>query len=125
MSLVKVAQRNKEGEKHPTRYYSKKQESAVAESLKGKKTKNSGATMFGGKADVLTNDFAIECKTKTTDSESISIKKSWIEKLKRESLFDGKSHYALAINFGSDSPNYYIIDEFSFQEYISSLEKNK
>lgn len=57
-----------------TRYFSDKQEKAVASACGGRQTKNSGATLFQ-KSDVLLEDFTIECKTKTTNSESISIKK--------------------------------------------------
>ena len=109
----------------PTRFYSKKQENSVAKAVGGKRTLNSGATMFGGKSDVLTHKFAVECKTKTADSDSISIKKEWIEKLNREALFDGKDHYAVAISFGPNSPNYYIIDEISFKEYLEFLENDE
>ena len=68
----------------PTRYYSNKQEKAVATAVNGKQTKNSGATPFQ-KGDVLTSgeqSFLLECKTKTTHSDSISIKKEWFEKNK-------------------------------------------
>ena len=41
-----LRERHREGEKKPTRYYSKKQEDQVAKSLGGKTTKNSGATLF-------------------------------------------------------------------------------
>ena len=53
MSVIETAQRNKEEQKKPTRYYSNKQEKKVAEVFKGFQTKNSGATKFGGKGDVL------------------------------------------------------------------------
>ena len=56
MGCIKVAERHKEGEKKPTRYYSDKQEKSVVKSLKGKQTKNSGATAFE-KGDVLSDDF--------------------------------------------------------------------
>ena len=59
---------------------------------------------------------SIECKTKTTLSDSISIKKDWLEKIKKESLFDGKRYYSLAFNFGPNQDNYYIIDsEFNLE----------
>ena len=74
MSVIETAQRNKEGQKKPTRYYSNKQEKKVADTYKGFQTKNSGATKFGGKGDVLIPGLmSIECKTKTTLSDSISL----------------------------------------------------
>ena len=68
--------RNKEGEvsKPSTRFYSKKQETAIAKATGGQRTPNSGATPWS-KGDVLTEQFLLEAKTKTTHSESISIKK--------------------------------------------------
>ena len=62
----------------PTRFYSKKQEDKVAKSLGGRRNLNSGATMFD-KGDVSLDNWLLECKTKTTPSESISIKKEWIQ----------------------------------------------
>ena len=72
-----VKQRQKDSDKPlPTRHFSKQQEKAVAKAVNGNPTANSGATDFGGKADVnVANLISIECKTKTTHSESISIKK--------------------------------------------------
>jgi hypothetical protein len=63
----------------PTRHFSNKQEQAVAKAIGGRQTPNSGAVTWI-KGDVLTkgaNGFLLECKTKTTASESISIKKEW------------------------------------------------
>lgn len=127
MPLIKTAIRNKEGEKKPTRYFSKKQENQVAEAVNGTRTKNSGATMFGGKSDVYIDGlFNIECKTKTTASKQITIHKEWLEKLVKESLFDGHPYSSLAFNFGPNEQNYYIINEELFTvlvEYLSSNNK--
>lgn len=101
----------------PTRYYSKKQENQVASKFGGERTLNSGATPFQ-KGDVSLENFMIECKTKTSASDSISIKKAWLEKNKSEALFMGKKYSALAFNFGPDEANYYIIDEYLFQTLL-------
>ena len=124
MSLVKIAQRTKEGESKPTRYYSTRQEKQVAKTLGGTRTKNSGATMFQ-KGDLTTDDWLIECKTKMSSSESMSIKKEWLEKNLKESLFMGKKYNALAFNFGPDESNYYIIDEQTFQCLVELFKENK
>lgn len=108
----------------PTRTYSKKQESEVAKKLNGNCTSNSGATAFQ-KSDVLTEKFALECKTKMSHSESITLHKEWLEKTDKESLFMGKPYSALVFNFGPDEKNYYVIDEYLFQDlidYITSKE---
>ena len=56
----------------------------------------------------------LECKTKTSPSESISIKKEWLVKNESERVFMGKKYSAIAFNFGPDENSYYIIDEFLF-----------
>ena len=117
-----LLEKSTDNENKPTRYFSKKQEDAVAEAIGGSRTLNSGATMFGGKSDVaIPNLFSIECKTKTSTSASISIKKDWLEKVKAEALFDHHPYQALAFNFGPDQDNYYIIDEYLFFELVEYL----
>lgn len=121
---MEFRQHRDNGDKKPTRYYSSKQENKVAKDVGGKTTANSGATMFD-KGDLKTDQFLIECKTKTSNSESISIKKEWLDKLKDESLFMKKKYEALIFNFGPDSKNYAIIDLELFnilQEYLKSME---
>ena len=119
-----LRQRVKEGESQkPTRYFSSKQEKAVAKAIGGRQTANSGATPWQ-KSDVLSEQFAVECKTKTTASDSISIKKEWFEKQKQEAVFMGKPYSAIVFNFGPDQENHYIIDEYLFQflqEKLSEL----
>ena len=122
---MKVGLRQRTSDKKPTRYYSSKQEKSVAKVVGGRQTANSGATMFGGKSDVSINNlFSIECKTKTTDSDSISIKKEWLEKLVKEALFDGHPYTALVFNFGPNGDNYYIIDEALFITLLNYLQHN-
>lgn len=121
MAMLKVAQ--KESDKKPTRYYSKKQETSIAKSLTGKVQKNSGATMFA-KGDVLTKKFLLEAKTKTTHAESITIKKEWFEKNTKETLVVGKPYSAVVFNFGPDEENHYIISEELFEMLLEYLENN-
>ena len=119
--IVGTAKRIKEGEaKKPTSFYSSRQEKTVAKAIGGKVTPNSGATPWV-KGDILAEKFLIECKTKTSSSESISIKKEWITKNSAEALFMGKEYSALAFNFGPDQENYYIIDEYLFQDLVDYL----
>lgn len=101
--------------KTPTRAFSKKQEDKVAKVTGGRVNPNSGATDFGGKSDVnIDNLISIECKTKTSASKSISIKKEWITKLRQETVFDGNKYCAIAFSFGPGEENHYIIDEDLF-----------
>lgn len=122
-----MIQRNRkiDTEDKPTRYFSKIQEKAVAKKLNGRVQPNSGATAFA-KGDVRLDDssFLIECKTKTTPSDSMSIKKSWLEKNMHEALFLGKQYNALAFNFGPNEKNYYVIDEDTMFLLINLLKEN-
>ena len=98
----------------PTRYYSKKQEQKVAKSVGGKRQPNSGATVFQ-KGDVITDDFLIECKTKTADCKSFTVKEDWLLKNEEEAFAMGRES-ALCFDFGpSANKRYYIISERQFQ----------
>lgn len=128
--IIGTAKRNKEGVKPlPTRHYSSAQEKTVAKAVNGKVQKNSGATDFQ-KGDIVTpgkNSFLLECKTKTSASESISIKKEWFEKNRQECLLTGTPHQAVVFNFGPGEENHYIIDEYLFLElldHLNTLEEN-
>ena len=108
--------------KKPTRAFSKKQENSIAVATGGKRTPNSGAT-FAAKGDVLTDQFLLEAKTKTTHSDTITIRKDWFQKNREEAVFMGKPYSALVFNFGPGEENHYIIDEDLFiilQEYLSA-----
>lgn len=120
---VGVKQREKTDNKLPTRYFSKKQENAIAKTFNGNRQLNSGATPFQ-KGDVKLENILLECKTKTSLSESISIKKEWLEKNAREALFMGKPYSALAFNYGPNQENYYIINE-ELMEYLVDYLENK
>ena len=120
---IGLRQRVKEGSKPlPTRHFSKIQEDAVAKAIGGKRTPNSGATPWS-KSDVLSDKFAIECKTKMSASESISIKKEWFLKQKQEAAFMGKPYSAIVFNFGPGEENHYIIDEYLFQFLKDKLDE--
>ena len=122
--IIGTAKRNKEGAKPlTTRYYSLTQEKSVSKAVGGKVQKNSGATAFD-KGDVIVsgkNGFLLECKTKTSASESISIKKEWFEKNRQECLLTGTPHQAVVFNFGPGEENHYIIDEYLFLELLNHL----
>ena len=120
MALIDTAKREKGGEKLPTRYYSKKQEDAIAKKLGGQRVKGSGSTPWQ-KGDVHLDKWLLEAKTKTTSSKSMSIQKEWLEKNVKEALFQGKPYTALAFNFGPEEKNYYIIDEELFETLVDIL----
>ena len=118
-------ERFKEGQKPtPTRVYSKKQETTIAKATGGQCTPNSGATIWS-KGDVLTEQFLLEAKTKTTHSGSIKINKEWFEKNKQEMAFMGKPYSAIVFNFGPEEENHYIIDEYLFLELLEYLKRKE
>ena len=99
--------------KKPTRYYSSKQEKRIAKAVNGQRVVNSGATAFS-KGDVRTDEWLFEAKTKTSESQSFSIKKE-------EMFAMGKSYSALVFDFG-DGNNYYVLDEKTFLEMKEALD---
>lgn len=107
----------------PTRFYSDKQEKAVAKVLKGKQTSNSGATAFS-KGDVRTDEFLIECKTCEKEQKSFSIRKEWLDKNREEAFAMNKSYNALAFDFGPSTKRYYVIDEKLFKQLVTYLEED-
>ena len=108
----------------PTRYYSKKQENKVAKSLGGRRQANSGATAFQ-KGDVITDEFLIECKTKTKDCKSFTVKEDWLLKNEEEAFAMGRES-ALCFDFGpSANKRYYIISERQFQLLQQCLEEGR
>ena len=101
----------------PTRFYSNRQEKAVAKVLDGKQQSNSGATAFH-KGDVVTDDWLIECKTATKAKASFAIQREWLIKNKEEAFAMGKYHNALCFDFGPDTNRYYVIDEKTFRKVV-------
>lgn len=105
-----------------TRHYSDKQEKAVAKAIGGRQTANSGATAWQ-KSDVLSDIFAIECKTHTEPREQMTVKREWILKNREEAFQMGKRHSAVAIDFG-DGENHYVISESDFLFLLEKLREN-
>lgn len=107
----------------PTRYYSSRQEKLIAKKLGGKVVPNSGAIMFGA-GDVQLDNWLIEAKTKTSPSESMTIKKSWLEKNGEEAFAMGKEHSALIFDFGDTHyPQEYVV--ITMEEFKRLLEVDK
>lgn len=114
---IDIRVKNKEGKKPSTRSYSTKQEKYVAKKFNGVRTPNSGATPWI-KGDVIVGKFLLECKTKETHCNSHSIKKERLEKNEIEAMQSGKQYCALGFNFGPGEKNYFIVDEYLFQEFL-------
>lgn len=107
----------------PTRFYSKQQEKKVAQVVKGKRTANSGATMFS-KGDVVTDNFLIECKTCTEPRKSFTLKQEWFDKNKEEAFAMHKDYSAIVFDFG-DGEQHYVIDEFLFKILLETLQEEE
>ena len=109
----------------PTRFYSAAQEKRVAKAVGGRKTANSGATMFS-KGDVTTKNWLIECKTCTEPRKSFTLQKEWFDKNEEEAFAMHKDYSAVVFDFG-DGVDRYIIDQRLFQklqEYLENEEKD-
>ncbi len=105
-----------------TRDYSRKQEEFVALMLGGELTPNSGAGTWK-KGDIIKDDMIIECKTKTSPSTQQTIKKDWIDTLRKECLATGKSEWAIVIDFGNIGDEYALIPLALFQELLEIREE--
>ena len=110
--------------KRPTRFYSTQQETQVAKAVGGKRTANSGATLWS-KSDIVTDQWALECKTTTKPVKSFAVKKEWIEKNKEEAFAMRKDYSAVVIQFEPDGENYYIIDQKMFQTLLRLLKEEE
>lgn len=104
----------------PTRFYSNKQEKAVAKAVSGKQVANSGATSFS-KGDVTADSWLIECKTATKAKASFAIQREWLIKNKEEAFAMGKYYNALCFDYGPDTNRYYILDERTFKKVMEVL----
>ena len=105
----------------PTRFYSAAQEKRVAKAVGGRKTANSGATMFS-KGDVTTSNWLIECKTCTEPRKSFTLQKEWFDKNEEEAFAMHKDYSAVVFDFG-DGVDRYIIDQHLFQKLLEYLEE--
>ena len=110
-------------ENKPTRHYSKLQEEKVADYLNGVLTPNSGAKHKKG--DILLADTIIECKTRTKQSISHTIKKEWILDLKKECIEMGKTYWAIIFDFGTQNikEQYAVIPIDDYREYLELREE--
>ena len=106
--------------KNSTRAKSSQQEKRIAKAMGGRQVVGSGSTPFL-KGDVIVDKLFIEAKTKMNPSQSITVKKAWIEKAKEQSLAMRKEDYAIAISFG-DGKDYYLIEDTLMEDLYKSRE---
>ena len=107
--------------KDSTRFYSNRQEKAVAKAVGGRKVANSGATAFN-KGDVTTEHFLIEAKTCMEPKQSFAIKKAWLEKNEEEAFAMRKPYHALVFDYG-DGVQHYVIDQKLFDILLDAVNR--
>lgn len=107
-----------------TRDFSNKQEQYVANYLDGQRTPNSGAG-HTKKGDILIDDFMIiECKTKTKETTQVSIKKEWIDTLRKESLAMGRDYWSIVFDFGKVGDEYAVVPLNVLKEIIDYIRED-
>lgn len=107
-----------------TRYYSTLQEESVRKLIGGHRNPNSGAGMFS-KGDVLHEgaSMLVECKTPTSEKDSFSIKKEWIDKNRKEARDMGMFNQAIAFTYEPGKENFFVVDEGLFRFLVEKLEE--
>ena len=103
-----------------TRAKSSEQEKRIAKAMGGRQVVGSGSTPFL-KGDVVVDKLFIEAKTKMSPSQSITVKKAWVDKAKEQSLAMRKEDYAIAVSFG-DPKEYYLIEDILMEDLYKSRE---
>lgn len=108
-----------------TRDVSNKQENLVAMLLDGTVTPNSGAG-HTKKGDILIDNFGvIECKTKMKPCSSFSIKKEWINTVRKEAFEMGRTDWAIVFDFGVLGDEYAVIPLNDYKEFLDYKRGNK
>ena len=108
-----------------TRDVSSKQENFVALMLGGITTPNSGAG-HTKKGDILIDDFGVvECKTKMKESTSFSIKKEWIDTVRKEAPDMNRTDWAIVFDFGVLGDEYAVIPLNDYNEFLDYTWGNK
>lgn len=111
-------------DKKSTRYFSARQEKYLAELVSGYNNTASGSGLFN-KSDVLVKDASllIEAKTPTSEKSSFSVKKDWLDKVRKEAFSMRLANTALAFEFAPDTENFFVIDEKLFRFLVEKLKE--
>ena len=108
-----------------TREVSSKQEKLVAMILNGTVTPNSGAG-HTKKGDILIDEFGVvECKTKMKPSTSFTIKKEWINTVRKECFEMSRDTWAIVFDFGQLGEEYAVVPLNDYKEYLEYKRGNK
>lgn len=90
-----------------------KHEERVSKSIIGHRTKASGAGL--DKGDAKSKFLRVECKS--TEKDSLSIKKSWLDKINSEARITGKEP-VFAFQFNNTSHNWIAVKEEMFHKML-------
>lgn len=107
-----------------TRYFSTNHENSICKALGGTRQANSGAGNFQkGDIQVKSANMLVEAKCSMKPKTSVSIKKEWLEKNKKEAFMTRHNNTAVCINFEPDGDNYYLINEKLMKYLVECLSK--
>lgn len=106
-----------------THYYSDRMEEAVAKVLDGHRVAGSGNGVFSNGDVLVGTDIMIECKTSIKPVKSFSVKKDWLDKMKKEAFSINRYYSSLCFDFESGGDRYYVVPERMFQELIQNLKQ--
>ena len=101
-------------------------EESVSRLLSAKRVSNSGAGKFK-KGDVVQDEASLlcECKTVTSQKNSVSIKKDWILKNKEEAFANRLDNSCIAFNFEPGGESYFVINERLMKFLVDKLADDK
>ena len=94
---------------------SQRSEKRAATELGGKVQIASGA-ISGLKGDVVTDEFLVEDKI-TRSSTQVTLKKAWLDKIKREAFMAGRTPL-LRLTFGDEGEAYYVLRSRDFTDLL-------
>jgi hypothetical protein len=110
-------------QKGTSRYYSSKQEHAIADLLGAKVVPNSGACRFAV-SDVIADNWIFEAKTCMSPKQSFSLKKDWFDKNERERMDAQLPYSAVVFQFEPNGENYFVVNERTFKILYEMLKNN-
>jgi hypothetical protein len=98
----------------------------IAKKLGGAVQPNSGATAVR-KGDVVVpeSSMLIECKTSMKNKETFSVKRTVLDGIENEAFAMGNHGWALAFDFGPDTPTHYVVSEAMFMELLEHLREGQ
>lgn len=108
-----------------TRHQSKEQEKRVA-SQTGAKLQPGSGSFFGAKGDLTSEAFLIECKT--TDNQSISLKRGYLDKISAQAFAVGKEPamvLSMAGNFSGYDVDWMLVPLRLFERIKAEMQSKK